>query len=335
MVPIACGHVNGDRRHAGDPSADEHDDGGAFFEFTREEWSRLRAATPLTLDDRDLAEMQGLNERLDLDEVADVYLPLSRLLNLRIAATRELHASTAAFLGGLAPPIPFVVAIAGSVAVGKSTIARVLQALLSRWPSHPRVDLVTTDGFLHPNATLEARGLMNRKGFPESYDVKRLLRFLSDVKSGAECVRAPVYSHLTYDIVEGEESVVARPDIVIIEGLNVLQTPTLRPGTEPAVVVSDFFDFSIYIDAEEHDIRQWYVDRFMKLRDTAFRDEASFFHYFTAFSEDEAQTFGESIWHDINAVNLRENIAPTQGRAHLVLEKGPDHAVRRIRLRRL
>lgn len=314
-----------------DPAGDV----AAFVDFTREEWSRLRAATPLTLAASDLAELQGLNESLDLAEVADVYLPLSRLLNLRVAATRELHASTAAFLGTLAPPTPFVVGIAGSVAVGKSTIARVLQALLSRWPGHPRVDLVTTDGFLHPNAVLEARGLMNRKGFPESYDVKLLIHFLADLKRGAESVVAPVYSHLVYDIVPGEANVVTQPDVVIIEGLNVLQTPTTRPGHEPAVVVSDFFDFSIYIDADEVDIRKWYVDRFMALRDTAFRDEASYFHHFTAFSDDEAREIGASIWQEINAVNLHENIAPTRSRAHLVLEKGRDHSVTRVRLRRL
>ena len=307
----------------------------AFFDFTRDDWSRLRAATPLTLDDRDLGDLQGINESLDLDEVAEVYLPLSRLLNLRVAATREMSASTAAFLGSLMPPTPYVIAIAGSVAVGKSTIARLLQALLARWPSHPRVDLVTTDGFLHPNSLLEARGLMNRKGFPESYDVKRLIRFLAELKAGVERATAPVYSHVLYDIVEGEENVVARPDIVIVEGLNVLQTPIPRPGSDSAVVVSDFFDFSIYIDADESEIRKWYIDRFMTLRDTAFQDESSFFHYFTSYSDEEARSLGESIWQNINAVNLRENIAPTQGRAHLVLEKGPDHAVRRIRLRRV
>jgi len=310
-------------------------DAGGFIEFTREEWSKLRAATSLTLDGRDLAEMQGLNERLDVHEVTDVFLPLSRLLNLRVAATRELRASTAAFLGTLVPPAPYVVAMAGSVAVGKSTIARVLQALLSRWPSHPRVDLVTTDGFLYPNSVLEARGLMERKGFPESYDVKRLIRFLAELKAGSERVVAPVYSHLVYDIVEGEENVVTRPDIVIFEGLNVLQTPALRQEGSPAEVVSDFFDFSIYVDADEGDIREWFIERFMTLRETAFRDEASFFHHFTSFSEEEARAVAESIWRETNAVNLRENIVPTRGRAHLVLEKGFDHAVRRIRLRRI
>lgn len=317
--------------------ADDPDrgDGGGSIEFTRSDWSRLRAATPLTLDDRDLAELKGINERLDLEEVADVYLPLSRLLNLRVAATRELHASTAAFLGTLVPTPPYVVGIAGSVAVGKSTIARVLQALLSRWPSHPRVDLVTTDGFLYPNSVLEARGLMGRKGFPESYDVRHLIGFLAELGAGAEVVRAPVYSHLVYDIVEGEVNVVERPDIVIVEGLNVLQTPPPRPGSDPAEVVSDFFDFSIYIDADANDIRTWFIDRFMTLRETAFLEEVSFFHRFASVTEEEARGFAESIWRDINAVNLRENIAPTRGRAHLVLEKGLDHSVRRVKLRRL
>jgi len=238
-----------------------------YVDFTRDEWSRLRASTPLTLTEDDLAALRGLNEPMPMREVEDVYLPLSRLLNLRIAATRELHAVTETFLGHLHAGVPYVIGIAGSVAVGKSTIARMLQALLARWPDHPRVDLVTTDGFLFTNSTLEARGLMSRKGFPESYDVKALMRFLAELKAGAKEVRAPRYSHLTYDIEQGEEIILRSPDIVIVEGVNVLQTPGRRGRAEPTVVVSDFFDFSIYVDAAEPDLERWYIDRLLLLRE--------------------------------------------------------------------
>ena len=306
-----------------------------YVDFTREEWSRLRASTPLSLQEADVEQLRGLDEPMPLREVEDVYLPLSRLLNLRVAATRELHAVTETFLGHLHAGAPYVIGIAGSVAAGKSTIARMLQALLGRWPDHPRVDLITTDGFLLPNQTLEARGLMARKGFPESYDVRRLMRFLAEVKAGEPEVRAPKYSHLTYDIVPDEEIILRSPDIVIVEGVNVLQTPGRRGRAEPTVVVSDFFDFSIYVDAAEADLQRWYVDRLLLLRQTSLHDPRSYFNFLTHYDEDATKDFARSVWEQVNLVNLRENIAPTRGRAHLVLEKGPEHAVQRVRLRKL
>jgi type I pantothenate kinase len=305
-----------------------------YVQFTHEEWGRLRAATPLTLSEADLISLRGINEQVSLAEVAEIFLPLSRLLNLYVAATQTLHAATNTFMGTLAPRVPYVVGIGGSVAVGKSTTARVLQALLARWPSHPKVDLVTTDGFLFPNAVLESRGLMRRKGFPESYDVRRLVQFLSDLKSGLSEVQAPVYSHTLYDIIPSEWKVVHRPDIVIVEGLNVLQTGdgTTRP---PRVFVSDFFDFSIYVDAEEQAIEQWYIDRFLRLRETVFQNPASYFHRYAHLTEAEAVAVARGIWHEINGVNLRDHILPTRERAHLILEKAADHAVRSVRLRKL
>jgi type I pantothenate kinase len=272
---------------------------------------------------------------MSLDEVADVYLPLSRLLNLYVAAKRNLHSATATFLGSESPKVPFVIGVAGSVAVGKSTASRLLKALLSRWPSHPQVDLVTTDGFLLPLATLESRGLTHRKGFPESYDVRRLVHFMAELKSGAPEVQAPVYSHLRYDIVPGEYQVVRRPDIVIVEGLNVLQTGSGRAGRPLPLFVSDFFDFSIYVDAAEHDIEQWYIERFQALRETVFQNASSYFHRYAALSDEESVETARRLWSSINLVNLRENILPSRERAHLILEKGRDHAVRRVRLRKL
>ena len=306
-----------------------------FVEFSRAEWARLRAATPLPLTEPQLRGLVSLNERMSLDEVADVYLPLSRLRNLYVGATRTLYNATATFLGTESLKVPFVIGVAGSVAVGKSTASRLLQALLSRWPSHPQVDLVTTDGFLLPLATLEGKGLIHRKGFPESYDVRRLVHFMAELKSGAAEVQAPVYSHLRYDIVPGEYQVIRRPDIVIVEGLNVLQTGSGRAGRPLPLFVSDFFDFSIYVDAAEHDIEQWYIERFQKLRETVFQNTSSYFHRYAALSAEESVETARRLWSSINLVNLRENILPTRERAHLILEKGRDHAVRRVRLRKL
>jgi type I pantothenate kinase len=264
-----------------------------------------------------------------------VYLPLSRLLNLYVGATQSLHQATATFIGSTSPRVPFVIGIAGSVAVGKSTISRVLKALLSHWPSHPQVDLITTDGFLMSQAALESRGLLNRKGFPESYDVRRLVRFLADVKSGVSEVEAPVYSHLRYDIVPGEYQAVRQPDVVIVEGLNVLQTGGSRAGRPMPMFVSDFFDFAIYVDAQETDIEQWYVERFLALRETVFQNPSSYFHRYASLTTDQAIDTARGIWRSINLVNLRENVQPTRERAHLILEKGRDHAVRRVRLRKI
>jgi type I pantothenate kinase len=300
----------------------------SYVDFDRDSWARLRDATPLTLGEADLAELQGINERVSIAEVETIYLPVSRLLNLHVAATQQLHATTDTFLGTPAARIPYVIGIAGSVAVGKSTVARILQALLGRWPAHPHVDLVTTDGFLLPLGILQSRGLLDRKGFPESYDVRRLVEFIADVKASRGDVRAPVYSHQAYDIVPGEYQVVDRPDIVIVEGLNVLQR------TGGPVFVSDFFDFSIYIDADEDDIERWYIARFLTLRETVFRDPGSFFHRFSTLTEDEAMATARDIWRTINGVNLRENIQPTRDRARLILEKDGDHQVRRVRLRK-
>ena len=304
-----------------------------WISFDRQSWSRLRAATPLTLSAEDVEHLRGLNDALDLDEVAEVYLPLSRLLNLYVAATQDLHRVTDVFLGGPADKVPFMVGIAGSVAVGKSTTARVLQALLRRWPDHPKVELVTTDGFLLPNQVLEARGLLDRKGFPESYDQRGLLRFVADVKSGAAQVEAPVYSHLEYDVTD-RHVVIERPDILIVEGLNVLQTGVARPGT-PQVFVSDFFDLSIYVDADEAHIRTWYRDRFRTLRETAFRDERSYFRRYADLTDAEADATADSIWDRINGPNLRTNVLPSRSRADVILRKGPDHVVEKVQLRKL
>ncbi|MGB3718048.1 MAG: type I pantothenate kinase [Hyphomicrobiaceae bacterium] len=303
--------------------------------FTREEWARLRADTPMTLVERDLEQLSGLMQELSMKEVEEIYLPLSRLLNLYVAAAQELHAVTSRFLGRNNVKMPFILGVAGSVAVGKSTTARVLRALLARWPDHPRVDLVTTDGFLLPNAELEARGLMNRKGFPESFDTARLLNFLADVKSGRERVEAPVYSHFHYDILPDQTIVIERPDILIVEGLNVLQPARLPKDGKAIPFVSDFFDFSIYIDADPKVIEEWYVARFMKLRTTAFRDPAAYFHKYAHLSPDDARERALEIWRTINLKNLEENILPTRQRASLILRKGPDHSVESVSLRKL
>lgn len=298
----------------------------------RQDWAQLRSSTPLTLSEDDLERLRGINEQISMDEVTDVYLPLSRLLNLYVAATQQLHQATGTFLGSRAAKVPFVIGIAGSVAVGKSTTSRILQALLSRWPDHPEVALVTTDGFLLPNAELERRGLMDRKGFPESYDARALVRFVGAVKSGVSRVPAPRYSHLAYDIVEGEQVVVSQPDILIVEGLNVLQTGV---ADDRRVFVADFFDFSIYVDAAEADVERWYVDRFRRLRDTAFRDERSYFHRYADLSDTQADEVARDIWRRINGLNLQMNVLPTRSRADLILRKGSSHAVEHVQLRKL
>ncbi len=306
-----------------------------YLSFDREQWAELRAATPLTLSETDLESLRGINERIDLDEVAAVYLPLTRLLNLYVAATQNLHKASAAFLGTLAPKVPYVIGVAGSVAVGKSTFARILQALLARWPDHPTVELVTTDGFLYPNSLLEARGIMNRKGFPESYDTRRLLQFLREVKSGTAEAAAPVYSHVVYDIVPDETVIVHQPDILILEGLNVLQVGALTENTEVTEFVSDYFDFSIYVDAAENDIEEFYVQRFLTLCDTVFQNPDSFFQHYAHLSRPEAIETARHIWREINGKNLRENIEPTKHRAGLLLQKGRDHRITGVKLRRL
>jgi type I pantothenate kinase len=307
-----------------------------YIHLGRAEWSALRERTPLPLTAEEVTRLRGLGEVTDLDEVREVYVPLSRLLNLHVAATHGLRRARNTFLGTSdRPATPFVIGVAGSVAVGKSTTARLLQTLLARWPEHPRVELVTTDGFLLPNAELERRGLMRRKGFPESYDQRALLRFVADVKAGRAEVSAPVYSHLSYDIVPGERLTVHRPDILIVEGLNVLQPP--RPGQDGRrrMGVADHFDFSVYVDARTEDIQRWYLERFRALRATAFQNPRSYFHRHTRVSESEALDYARSTWRTINEPNLTDNIAPTRARADLVLHKAADHQVRRLSLRKL
>jgi type I pantothenate kinase len=309
--------------------------GTPYVELDRDAWQALRASTPMTLDEADISRLRGLGDRIDLREVEQVYLPLSRLLNLYVGGVDNLHAVTSTFLQETPERTPFVIGVAGSVAVGKSTTARLLRELLSRWPGTPKVELVTTDGFLLPNADLDRLDLMGRKGFPESYDVRALLRFVTDVKSGHAEVRAPVYSHLTYDIVPGAEVVIRRPDVLIVEGLNVLQPARVRGDGRQGIAVSDFFDFSIYVDARTEDVRKWYVNRFLRLRETAFSRPESYFHRYASLTDGEAVATAQRIWREINELNLVENVLPTRGRATLVLTKGPDHAVRRVRLRKL
>ncbi len=297
-----------------------------YLSMNREQWARLAAATPLTLEESDLEQLQGISEELSMDEVVEVYLPLSRLINLRFLAADGLRAVTSGFLGRPVPRVPFVIGVAGSVAVGKSTLARLLQRLLSAWPDHGNVQLVTTDGFLHSNAKLEELGLSGRKGFPESYDQQALLGFVQRVKAGVRELSVPVYSHLHYDIVPGEHQLVDQPDILILEGLNVLQAGPRRS-------VSDYFDFGIYLDADESRIRDWFLERFALLRQTAFRDPGSFFRKFAEMDAEGAMQFAATVWETVNAVNLRDNIEPTRERATLVLRKGQAHAVEQVSLR--
>jgi type I pantothenate kinase len=303
--------------------------------FTRATWAQLREDTPMTLTPDEVTRLRSLHDRLDMREVEEIYLPLSRLLSLYVAATQRLFRAQQKFLGTEDSKLPYIIGVAGSVAAGKSTTARVLQALLARWTNVPKVDLITTDGFLYPNAILEREGLMDKKGFPESYDLPALLRFLSDIKAGRRPVRAPVYSHLLYDVMPNQWVEIDRPDILIVEGLNVLQTGRPPKDGKAIPYVSDFFDFSVYLDADEEVLRGWYVDRFLTLRGTAFADPKSYFHRYSTLSDAEAIATATSIWNRINLVNLYESILPTRQRADLILTKRESHLVGEVALRRL
>jgi type I pantothenate kinase len=304
--------------------------------FTSDEWAKFRADTPLTLSADEVNRLRSLNDPIDLEEVRRIYLSLSRLLSAHVESSQLLFQQRSSFLNFKADvKTPFIIGIAGSVAVGKSTTARILKELLARWPSSPKVDLITTDGFLHPNAYLQANGMMDRKGFPESYDIGTILRFLSAIKAGRPNVKAPCYSHLVYDVIPDEFITIDRPDILIFEGINVLQSRDLPADGKMVPIVSDFFDFSIYIDADEELIHTWYVERFMRLRETAFRDPSSYFHRYASIGADEALKIAEGLWSNTNLKNLHQNILPTRPRADLILQKGKDHLVEKVALRKL
>ena len=313
-----------------------HEKYSPYRVFSAARWAEFRADTPLTLTEDEVRRLRSLNDPIDLDEIRRIYLSLSRLLSAHVETSQSLFRQRQAFFNsGNMRKTPFIIGIAGSVAVGKSTTARVLKELLQRWPSSPKVDLVTTDGFLLPNDVLRSQNLMERKGFPESYDVGALLRFLSAIKSGQPDVKAPLYSHFTYDVLPGEFVTIDRPDILVFEGINVLQPRQLPPDGTFVPFVSDFFDFSIYIDADEKMIHKWYIDRFMRLRETAFQNPESFFHRYSQLSEEAARAIAEGLWANINLKNLREIILPTRPRADLVLRKGEDHLIEEVALRKL
>lgn len=306
-----------------------------YHHFTKGQWSALRADEPMTLTRDDIKRLRTLSDPISLEEAEEVYLPLTRLLSFYVEAVQGLHNVSTRFLETPDQKVPFIIGVAGSVAVGKSTTARILQALLQRWKSSPKVDLVTTDGFLHSNAVLAERGIMERKGFPESYDRPRFVQFLSDIKSGKASVQVPVYSHLVYDVVPGSDVTIDRPDILIVEGLNILQPGELPKDGKPILFASDFMDFSIYIDADNDDLETWFMEQFFRLRDTAFKDPTSFFRRFAEMSEAEAGEFGRMVWRTINLPNLTENVLPTRGRADLILKKGKSHLIETVQLRRV
>lgn len=306
-----------------------------YLEFTRLAWSQYRKGIPLPLKKSEIKTLRGQIEKISIKEIETIYLPIARLLNMYVSATKSLYDVTEEFFGQLQPKVPYLIGIAGGVAVGKSTTSRVLKALLSRWPEHRHVDIVTTDGFLYPNKYLEEHQLLNRKGFPETYDLKRLLRFLSDIKAGKKQLKVPIYSHQTYDIVPGSFQTIEKPDIVILEGLNILQASPAHPGKQNQQFVSDFFDFSIYVDAEEKTVKKWFMDRFSLFRKRAKNDPESFYHQFSGLSAKKAASFAEEVWEGINARNLRENILPYRQRARLILFKGQNHEIEKLFLRKL